>query len=205
MTVFTNAEREQIAAAIVRAESRTSGEIVVVVATESDTYLYVPFMWAALVAMLVPWPFVYLTWWPIQSIYILQLAVFALLVAVLWWRPVRFALVPRSVRDLRAHRRAMEQFLVQDLSTTAGRTGILIFVSLAERYAEVVADAGIHAKVPAGTWQQIVDELTGKFAENKPAEAFVRAIEAVGGHLAAHFPPGSRDPNELPNHLIVLS
>jgi len=205
VNLFSPADRERIGAAITEAERKTSGEIVVVVASVSDSYLHIPFMWAALIALLVPWPFVYLTWWPIQWIYVLQLAVFAALVAAFWWRPVRLALVPKSERQLRAHRRAVEQFLVQDLHTTGGRTGVLIFVSLGERYAEVLADAAIHAKVPNGTWQGIVDELTAGLGENKPTDAFVGAILAAGRHLAEHFPPGLRDPNELPNHLIVLN
>ena len=56
-------------------------------------------------------------------------------------------LIPRSMQRTRAHRRAVEQFLVQNLHTTEGRTGVLIFVSVAERYAEILADHGIHAKV----------------------------------------------------------
>ena len=202
--LFTQEEESRISDAIVRAEKATSGEIVAVIANESDSYLYAPFLWAALIALLVPWPLIYFTWWPVQWIYLIQLLTFLALLVGLLPLPVRMKLVPRSAQRLRAHRRAVEQFLVQNLHTTSGRTGVLIFVSVAEHYAEVLADTGIDAKVPAGTWQAIVNDLTDKIGAGRAADGFVAAITAAGEHLAQHFPPGLEDPNELPNHLIVL-
>ena len=175
-----------------------------VIAPQSSAYLYVPVLWAALAALAVPWPFVFWTWWPIQHIYLLQLAVFAVLVAVLMPLPARLALVPRSVKHDRAHRRAVEQFLAQDLHTTVGRTGVLIFVSVAERFAEVIADAAIHERVPHSVWRSIVDDLTDALGRGDAAEGFVRDIGAVGEQLARHFPPDARSPHTLTNHLIVL-
>lgn len=204
MGLITTADEKRISAAIAEAERTTSGEIVCVIAGESDSYLYAPFMWAALVALLIPWPFIYLTWWPVQWIYALQLLVFLVLLAALFPRTVRVKLIPQSLQRTRAHRRAVEQFLVQNLHTTDGRTGVLIFISVAERYVEILADKSIHAKVPPGTWQTIVDRLTEDIGRNRTAEGFVAAITAVGKLLSQHFPPGTLDPNELPNHLIVI-
>jgi putative membrane protein len=199
------ADEKRISAAIAMAEKSTSGEIVAVVAAQSDSYAYAPFLWAALFALLVPWPFIFFTWWPIQWIYLLQLVVFAALATLLTIGGWRHRLVPRSVKRHHAHGRAVEQFLVQNLHTTQGRTGVLIFVSVAERYAEILADKGIHAKVPAGTWQSIIDDLTHAIGQGNTADGFVKAIEQTGSILAAHFPPGTHDPNALPNHLIVLN
>lgn len=205
MGLFSDDDRTRIAQTIAGVERRTSGEIVAVVAAESGSYLYVPFLWAALAALLVPWPLVYFTWWPVQWIYLVQLAVFTFLVLALMPRQVRLALVPRSVLHERAHRRAVEQFLVQNLTTTKGRTGVLIFVSIAERYAEIIPDIGIAKKAPDDSWQGIVDKLTSDIGDGQPADGFVTAIESVGAHLVKHFPPGSHDPHQLPNHLIVLA
>ncbi|MEQ1672080.1 MAG: TPM domain-containing protein [Hyphomicrobium sp.] len=204
MSIFSDQERTRISNAISAAENKTSGEIVAVVTDASDAYHYVPFLWAALAALIVPWPLIHFTWMKVQWIFLIQLLVFLALIAALWPRRIRTALVPRSIRNAHAHRRAAEQFLVQNLHTTAGRTGVLIFVSVAERHAEILADRGIDAKVPPGTWQEIVDSLTREISLGHPAEGFVQAIERTGQHLSQHFPPGSRDPNELPNHLIVL-
>ena len=188
-----------IAAAIAAAEHKTSGEIVAVVAADSSSYLYVSFMWAALVALLVPWPFIHFTWMTMQAVWLLQLLVFVVLLAITMYRPIRFALVPPSTKRLRAHRRAVEQFLAQNLHTTEGRTGVLLFVSVAERYAEVLADAGIHKEVPEAEWQGIVDSLTVAIGDGRPADGFVAAINAIGAKLAQHFPQGSADPSRLPN------
>lgn len=204
LALFSADEFARISEAIGDAERRTSGEIVAVVAHESDSYLYAPLMWAALLALLVPWPLIYLTWMPVQWIYLIQLACFLMLMILFLPPPIRLLLVPRSVRHRRAHRRAVEQFVAQNLHTTEGRTGVLIFVSVAERYAEVLADTGIDARVPAGTWQTIVDDLTAAIGAGRATDGFVAAIRAVGEHLARHFPPGSSNPDELPNHLIVL-
>ncbi len=204
MALISETDHKRIADAIARAERKTSGEIVTVLTAESSTYLYAPFVWASLIALLVPWPFIYFTWLSVQWIYVFQLVTFFLLLACLLPRPIRRWLVPRSVKDQRAHRRAVDQFLVQNLHTTKGRTGVMIFVSAAERYAEIIADTKINAKVEKGTWQAIVDTLTANIAAGKPADGFIHAIEASGDLLAKHFPPGTFDPNELPNHLIVL-
>lgn len=204
MTLVSEPDKQRIADAITQAERTTSGEIVAVIAPQSASYLHVPFLWAALAALAVPWPFVFWTWWPIQHIYLLQLAVFAALVVALMYPPLRLALVPQSAKHARAHRRAVEQFLAQNLHTTVGRTGVLIFVSAAERFAEILADAAIHQKVPESEWQGIVADLTDYIGKGQPGEGFVRAIAAVGEHLARHFPPDTRSPHALSNHLIVL-
>src|SRR5687768_7999565 len=183
MTLVSDADKRRIGEAITQAERATSGEIVAMIAPQSSSYLYVPVLWSALAALAVPWPFVFWTWWPIQHIYLLQLAVFAALVAILMPLPMRLALVPRSVKHARAHRRAVEQFLAQNLHTTVGRTGVLIFVSVAERFAEVIADRAIHQKVPEAVWDQIVIDLTEHIGKGQAGEGFVRAIKAAGEQL----------------------
>jgi len=204
MTLVTQTDQKRITDAISEAESATSGEIVAMIAPESANYYYVPFLWAALIALGVPWPFVFWTWWPIQHIYVLQLAVFAALVVVLMPGRVRLALVPRRVKHARAHRRALEQFMAQNLHTTTGHTGVLIFVSVAERFAEVIADRAIHEKVPETVWQDIVADLTTHIGNGQAGEGFVRPIRAAGQQLALHFPPKASHDKGLTNHLIVL-
>ncbi len=204
MEPFSAGERATISKAITRAEAKTSGDIVVVVASASGRYYGIGVMWAAPVALGVPLSLIWLTKWPVEHIYLAQLAVFALGVALIQWEPFRFALVPNDVKRARAHERAVEQFLVQNLHTTKGRTGVLIYVSFAERFAEVIADNAIYKKVPPGTWEHVVDELTGHLGRGARDKGLIAAIDACGNLLAKHFPPGRQDEDELPNHLIVL-
>ena len=201
---FTAQDEADIAEAITRAEAKTSGEIVVVVAIASDGYRSFGLLWAALIALAVPMPLIFATKWAVEYIYLLQLLVFLVLLVLFQLEGFRYALVPKSVRRARAHQRAVEQFIVQNLHTTKGRTGVLIYASFAERFAEVIADEGIYKKVPTSTWEDVVGELTNHLARGTTTEGFIRAVERCGKILAKHFPPGKVDHNELPNHLIVL-
>lgn len=204
MGFISSTDAERISEAITNAERTTSGEIVAVIADQSSRYDHIPLMWAALLALIVPWPLIYFTWMKVQIIFLIQLVVFLALFFLAWHPTVRMALVPRSILRANTRRRAAEQFLAQNLHTTTGRTGVLIFVSLAEQRVDIIADSGIDGRVPKGTWQSIVDEFTREIGAGKATDGFVHAIQRIGAHLAEHFPPGSIDPNELPDHLIVL-
>ena len=207
-------DRKRIAAAIAEAESRTSGEIVAVVTAASDSYHFIAFLWAAIAALAVPLPLMLITNWSgpdmaasssgLTEAYLLQLATFAIVAAVLLLTPLRLRVVPGRVKRARAHRNAVEQFLAQNLHTTRGRTGVLLFVSIAERYAEVIADEGIYAKVPAEVWDDVVRLLVDNIKAGAAAEGFLQAVRLSGALLAEHFPPATHACDELPNHLIVL-
>jgi putative membrane protein len=117
--------------------------------------------------------------------------------------PLRLLLVPRAVRRARAHRAALEQFVVRRVAHTRQRTGVLIFVSLAERYARIIADDGIAEKVQGAEWQAAIDALIGHMREGRIAQGFVAAIERCGAVLAAHAPPDG-SPNQLPDRLYLM-
>ena len=205
MALVSSMDAQKIADAIAEAERSTSGEIVAVIAPSSGSHVYAAFIWPALIALVVPLPFIYWPLWPIQTIYEIQLAAFAALTLLLLLvRPLRFAVVPRSLKRQVAHRRALEQFLVQNLHTTPGRTGVLIFVSVDERYAEIIADPDIARYVGNDTWRAIVDDLTARIGAGDPITGFLNAIRAIAKPLATHFPPGNHPRDSLPNHLIVL-
>ncbi len=204
MRPFTAEERDEIAGAITHAEQKTSGEIVVVVARASSSYRYFALLCVALLALAVPLPFIHLTKWPIEYVYLVQLGVFLAGALLTQWERLRVAITPTSLKRARAHQRAVEQFLVQNLHTTKGRTGVLIYVSDAERYAEVIADDGIYRKVQPQIWNLLIAALTAHIGRGTRTEGFVAAIETCGAILAEHFPPVSGDHDELPNHLIVL-
>ena len=204
MAIFSAAEHRAIADAITRAESATSGEIVVVVARASGRYFGIGLMWAALLALSVPLPLIFFTAWPVEHIFLAQLGAFAGGVVLIQWEPIRFALVPAGIKRARAHEKAIEQFLVQNMHTTSGRTGVLIYVSFTERFAEIIADSAIYAKVSPESWVDAVDRLTEKLGKGERMQGLVAAIETSGAVLAKHFPPGGVDIDELPNHLIVL-
>jgi len=200
---FTREDHEAISAAIHDAEKRTCGQIVCVLAHSSSDYAHVPIAWASVLALAVPWPLIYFTQWSVQRIFLLQLLVFIVAGLSFSWTPLRLVLVPRAIKRARAHRAALEQFVVRGISRTKNRTGVLIFVSLAERYARIIADEGIAAKVHAAEWQAAIDALTAHMRDGRIAAGFTAAIERCGAVLAAHAPPDG-SPNELPDRLYVM-
>jgi putative membrane protein len=201
---ISQGERQRVTEAIAAAETITAGEIVAVISPASSQYFYAPFFWGSLAALAVPIPLTFWTWLTIQQIYLIQLGVFAVLLLLLSIRPIRMALVPSTIKHHRSHQRAIEQCLTQNLHTTASRTGVLIYISVAERFAEIIADEGISRQVGAKVWKIIIDDLTSHISRAEACLGLVRAIEAVGKLLAEHFPPVPHEANGLPNHLIVL-
>jgi putative membrane protein len=197
-------DRGRIAAAIRAVEQKTSGEIVCVLARSSSDAIAVPILMAAVAALALPWLLVAFTQQPVLRILALQVLTFVLLAGVLTLPAIRVALMPRAARRAAAHRAAMEQFLSRGIAHTNDRSGILIFVSLAERYARVLADDGIAAKVPQARWQSAVEALIAHTRDGRIADGFVAAIELCGNELATHFPRGAATRNELPNRIYVI-
>jgi len=205
MAFLNEPEKEQLRAAIRTTEARTHGEIVTVIARTSGDYFYYPTLWAALLAIVSPTLLLALpvSFGPL-GIVEMQLVVFGALVLLLRWPPIKMLLVPQAVQRLHASRRAQEQFHAQLLQRTRERSGVLLFVSVAEHYVEVIADEGIHARVPEDTWHKLVREFTMRIKAGEIGEGFIEAVNAIGGHLQTHFPGEAGNPNELPDHLIEL-
>ena len=111
---------------------------------------------------------------------------------------------PATTKRQRASRLAHEQFIAQGLHRTRQRTGVLIFVAVAEHHVEIVADRGIDAAVPAGTWDEAVAKFVEQVRAGQVADGFLATIAVIGERLAEHFPATTDDPDELPNRLIEI-
>ena len=202
--MISEGERKRVVEAIRAAESKTAGEIFCVITRASSGYRLVPVAWAALIALLVPLPLIYFTSWPAGLIYMAQLLVFLAAMAILSLPAVRYRVVPRQAMHSRAHAEARRQFLAHGLHLTKERTGVLIFASVAERYAEIVADAGINDKVTSQVWEDAVASMVSAIGDGRTGDGFVAAVDRCGAVLAEHFPPGTINRNELPNKLVVI-
>jgi putative membrane protein len=198
------ADRERISTAIHQAEAKSSGEIVCVLANNSSSPTALPIFIAALVALALPWFLVAFTAMVVERMLALQVILFFALTALLCIPRVRVALMPRRTRRALAHRVAMEQFRARGIEGKKNRCGILIFVSLAERYARIIADDGIAVHVPQSTWQGAIDELVAHMREGRVADGFVAAVNACGGELATHFPRDGSSRDELPDRIYVI-
>jgi putative membrane protein len=197
-------DRERISAAIRAAEAKTSGEIVCVLAQTSSDTTALPILLAAVVAIALPWLLVALTEFSVHRILLLQTAVFFALSVLLCLPRVRIALLPRAARRAAAHRAAMEQFVIRGIARKKDRSGILIFVSLAEHYARIVADEGIVARVPQSEWQDAVNILIANMRAGRVADGFIAAIKACGLVLTIHFPRTAMSRDELADRIYLV-
>jgi putative membrane protein len=195
-------DHARIADAIRAAEQNTSGEIVCVLARSSSEYHAVPVLAGTALALILPWAFVFLTQWSVERILVAQLVIFVLATVVCALTPLGMALVPRRIKRIRAHRAAMEQFHSRGLGRLESRAGVLIYVSLAERYARIVVDDHLAAKIHASEWRTAVDALTAHMKDGRIGDGFVAAITRCGTVLAEHA-PGAHT-GKLPDRIYVL-
>jgi putative membrane protein len=221
---LSEADHAKVSAAIAAAEAKSNGEIVAVATPLSDSYHDVALHWALvpLFAVLAwaAWRPTALIWWydfliggwepdPTLSQLLTLLMIFAALkftVALLSlkWMPLRLALTPAATKHRRVRRRAVTVFRAAAERRTVGRTGILIYLSLGERRAEIVADEAILKVTDDHTWGDAMASLLEHVREGRPGDGIVAAIERVGGVLAEHFPRSAGDSNEIPDKLIEL-
>lgn len=197
-------DRDRIATAIRNAEAKTSGEIVCVLARSSSDAAALPVFAASLVALAVPWVLIAVTKFPVERILLLQILAFLVLATLLYLPGVRTALLPRRARRASAHRAAMEQFVIRGIARKKDRCGILIFVSLAEHYARIIADEGIAARVPQSDWQAAVDALIVHMRSGCIADGFLAAIGACEAVLTTHFPKTEPSRDELPDRIYLI-
>jgi putative membrane protein len=205
MARLTDSERQQLRDAVRDAEAGTRAEFVVVIARRADPYFFPPLLLATAAALLTP-AILWLTGWAIEfpALYGAQLAVFAILASALRIPVILDHLIPASVGSARARRLAHEIFHRLGLHRTRGRTGVLLFVSLAEHYVEILADDAADDAVPPDTWSGIVTTMTEQVRAGGRAAGLQAALTQLGTILAQSLPRESDDINEIPDRLIEL-
>ena len=207
MARVSAADREAIEAAVAAAERRTSAEFVCVIAKRCGNYLYLPTLYAAALVLVLSGFVLALpgAWVPsAEALYLGQVALFIVLLPLLRWPPIKHRLVPRDIQRRRAAIRAHQLFHDLGLPATAERTGVMLFVALAEHYVEIIADVGLAETVEDATWRAVVEDFVAATRRDALRPAFIAAIDACCGVLARHHParPGDRD--ELPNRVVEI-
>lgn len=206
--LFSSEDREQIAAAIKKAEGRTAGEIVPFVVEQSDDY---EIAWwrggmslslSVILALLLLREFTSL--WlnlGVAQIVILILGAQAVGMAAVYFAPMlRRFFAGQRLLDLRVTQRAAEAFVAEEIFRTKDRTGILIFLSLLERKVIVWGDAGINAKVEQSEWDDVTRLIVEAMKAGLPADGMLQAIDRCGQLLerrGVEIRPD--DTNELDN------
>lgn len=221
---LSEADHQRISAAVGDAELLSSGEIVTILADRSDGYTDVALAWSALVAFLALGalaiaPDFYMglydrllaDWgheWTPRMVLSLALGIatlkFAGMMLLQLWQPLKFFLIPASIRTMRVHDRALRAFRIGAEQRTTGRTGILIYLSMREHRAEIVADVAIATKVQPDVWADAMNAMLIELREGRTADAMIAAVGKVGAVLTAHVPRLEGDVNELPDRLIEV-
>lgn len=216
--------RKLVSDAVTEAETATSGEIVTVLAERSDGYTDVALLWAAgaaftamsvFAAMPAPfldawdaiiggWGHEWTTGELASMVIALGLIKFVAVILVQQWEPLKFALIPGPTKTIRVHNQAVRQFKVGAQARTTGHTGVLIYLSMREHRAEIVADESIAAIVPPEVWGEAMGDMLALIRKGQVAEGLAIGIRDVGFVLAEHFPRGADDVNELPDRLIEV-
>lgn len=224
MTTLDQNAQDIVSAAVAAAEAGTSGEIVPVLADRSDGYTDVALLWAVAVAftamaavtafpnfhtglvdrILGNWSHV---WTPGELLTLVTgvgLVKFLAMWAIQLWEPLKFALIPRPVKIARVRESAIRHFKVGADRRTHGRTGILLYLSMREHRAEIVADEAIARLVDAEVWGKAMADMLAEIRKGNIAEGLAAGIRDVGEVLAEHFPRSEDDVNELPDRLILV-
>lgn len=221
---LTDEDRAKVASAIAAAEAKSSGEIVAVATPLSDPYHDVALHWALvpLFAVLAwaAWRPTALIWWydllfggwqpdPTLSQLLTLLMFFAALkftvaLLILKWMPLRLFLTPTATKHRRVRRRAIAIFQAAAAGRTRGKNGILIYLSLAERRAEIIADEAILKVTDDHVWGEAMTILLTDVRQKRIGDGIAAAVEHVGLVLSEHFPRSADDRNEIPDKLIEL-
>lgn len=196
MSLLSTDEKQRIEQAVALAERRTAGELVVVVAERSSDYAAFRAGLAAALTVALAIEAVHFEIAP-WLVLLLQLPTGAACYAVLGHRAWVRWFVPKAVREQAVAERALSVFLESGVTETRDRSGVLVFLSEAERRAVILADKGINARVAPEEWQTDIETLVRAIRQRDAARGLLAVVERIGGILAESFPPGPNDENEL--------
>lgn len=185
---ITPADHARLAREIRAAEEKTCAEIYLVLAHSADEFRLVPVLWASAVALLLPWLLWFATSLDLGTILSLQVLAFVVVSAILSAPALRYRVVPPGISHHAAHRAALAQFLAHGVHLDDDRTAILIYLSMAPRHIEVLADHAIHSKLDERHWRELVELIRSEAQSGRLADGLAAAIQKCGEILAGEFP-----------------
>lgn len=201
---FTEDEQARIKAAVQACEERTSGEVVPVIVDAAYDYPKTEIIgggsFAVGLALFANWFYVGASHWVFPAA--LLVLYYPCLLLIRYFPGLKHALISPVEFNAEVREKALVTFVEHGIYRTRGGSGILILISLFEHRVFVLADAGINARVPLHTWDEIVATVTQGIVEKRACDALCQAISRCGDLLAHEFPRQDDDHNELPNLII---
>ncbi len=216
--LFTEADHRRITEAVVQAESKTSAELIPVVASESGRYDRAEDMvglWCGVLALCAAWGWVQgveLSEWGVPVLKlglgsVVGLIIGGWLVGVVLAHQSSFLrrlFTPRKEQRAEVERAAREAFFDRRVHHTQSGSGLLIYVSLLEHMAVVLADEQVQEKLGQQRLDALCNELVARLRKGAPTEALCHTIDQAGLALAESLPRVGTDRNELSDALVVL-
>ncbi len=215
--ILTESENKQIEERIAQLERKTSGEVVVAVARRSSSYSSSAMLLSSIAALLLSIPLVNVA---MDVLYRPDLAIQAVNMQMILYIPIflcvlaaarvlinRFpALLAPAINTAKKQQKVQERsawvFYENRLYNTKEGTGVLLYISLYERTARILADAGIYQKIGQDGLQDMAEKLALGIRQGRGATAILESLDVLENVLATNFPPPEKNENELPDAVL---
>ncbi|HNW81701.1 MAG TPA: TPM domain-containing protein [bacterium] len=207
---LSESEKNSVLNAVSQLEKNTTGELVPMIVSTSGSYGEYSIIGSLALAMPLAVINAYLiNWWYYDQIdtllffFIFFIPLFVLFFLILNDMPcLKRLFVPKDVMEEEVRETAAYAFLSHGLHNTKNASGVLLYISIFERRVWILADRGINSKLPEGTWDSIVADLTKGLKQKKNGEGIVTAINRIGEQLISNFPADGDSTNELPDLIV---
>ena len=211
--------KSQIDQTIKDVEMKTSGEIAVAIAPESDSYSFYELFFGVIVGVVTFTAMILLSnqiipalekhFWEMPKCFFAALTsgisflVIAFVFALTNIPFIDRKIIPLSAKNEAVEAKAESTFYRAGINKTKEASGILIYVSYLEQKVRILADFGIASKIEVSAWNQIAKDLADNLKSNA-TEAICKAVKDCGKILEENFPAKEENPDEISNELIIL-
>lgn len=205
MKTISEKTKTNIEKAIQKVEKQSSCELVAVITQKSGSYTSVSLLITSVMALILP-AFI-LIWRPfvdIITLYQIQIVFFVTLFLLLSIEKILLWVIPKKILHKNAKLKAFETFNILGLQKTSNHQAVMIYVSIYERYVQIITDSAISNEIDNTVWQDTIDKFTARVKNKEFGDGYLEAIKEIGKILIEKFPIQENDKNELSNHLIEI-
>ncbi len=198
-------EKNQISKEIEDLEKQSSAELVAVITKKSSSYKFETILISIIFTLFISIVILLISDISSTKMFQWQIISFMFLYFILYkFETILFKVLPKKYKYTKASEYANKQFLNLGLQTTKTKQAIIFFVSIDEKYVEIITDSTIKKRIDNSYWQSIVDEFIKDVKNKQLAKGYLKAIKSCNEILIKNFPIKDNDENELSNDVIEL-
>jgi len=197
-------DKQSISKSIEILESKSSAELVAVVTKRSTSYKYASSVMSIILVCLIS---LFSLFFDISTFFLIQIQILMFLLLHFVFEKYNnlvLFLLPSFYKKNIARNYAQTQFINLKLNKTKTKHALMFFVSIDEKYVEIITDENISSKISNEFWQEIVDEFIKDVKNGDLSGGYLKAINSCSIYLIKEFPIKNDDENELPNEVIEL-